>query len=453
MKKSVTIASLIVVLMLAFPFGAFAGLGGPYTVGIQIQNLSNVTANVVMSFYDQAGASVASPSVTIAAGSSSTFFPLSAVPSGFNGSLVVSSDQPVAAIANVIFPDGTGGASYSSFDAGAATVNLPLIMKNNFGIDTWFNVQNTATSDATVTVAYKPGSCTETRTVKPNSSQTFDQSVNTCLPNGFVGAATVTSGQPIVAIVMQIVRTSKALLAYNGFTNAATNPVMPLVTSNYFKSGTGIQLQNTGNTSTNVTVSYTPSAGFPGVACTEQKTIPAGQSVTYAFPNLPAVCGTKTGTGVTDPINGAFVGSAKVTVNSASMPLVAIVNQITRGTATSAAYDGVNPGDATSKVSLPLIMDRNFGIFTGFSVANVGTLPTNILCTFTGSAVTASANNVAPGAALTHVQLNALSSGYVGAANCTATGGDAKIAGIVNELKSGAAATTDALLVYDGFNY
>ena len=260
----------------------------------------------------------------------------------------------------------------------------------------------------------------------------------------------MTSLEPVAAIVMQV--DAQSLLAYNGFTTASPKPVMPLVSSNFYKSGTGIQIQNTGGTNTNVTVSYTPSAGFPGAVCTETKSIPAGQSVTFGFPQLPAACGT-TGTGVSDPVNKGFVGSAAVTTNSATMPLVAIVNQVTRGAASAAAYEAFNPATATSKVSLPLVMDRNYNIFTGFSVANVGTQPTNIACTFTGTAYTATANNVAPGAALTDVQLNKIASGYVGSATCTATGGDAKIAGVVNELTNGAPSTTDALLVYAGFNY
>jgi hypothetical protein len=272
-----------------------------------------------------------------------------------------------------------------------------------------------------------------------------------------VGAATITSAQPVVATVMQIQTGSKSLLAYNGFTSASTGPVMPLVSSNYFSSGTGIQIQNTGGSATDVTLTYSPSAGFPGAACTETRNIAANSSTTFGFPQLQPGCGTQ-GSGVTDATNGGFVGSARVTANSANMPLVAIVNQITRGKSSSAAYGAVNPSTATSNVSLPLVMDRNFNIFTGFAVANVGTQSTNIACTFTASQGTAPANiastAVGPGASLTAVQLNQAGTvPFVGSANCTASGGDAKIAAIVNELTNGALATNDALLVYEGFNY
>jgi len=421
-----------------------------YTSGFQLQNLTGSTATVAIAFYNQDGSIASTVNDTIAANGSKTYYPLSAVSSGFNGSVVVSSDQQLAAITNVLGNSGQRGASYGGFSAGATTVNLPLVMKAVYGIDTWFNVQNTGSAATTVNIAYKPGTCTESVSIQPGAAKTFNQADNACLAAGFVGAASITSAEPVVAVVMQV--DAASLLAYNGFTTASTKPVMPLVSSNFYKSGTGIQVQNTGGSSTNVTISYTPSAGFPGAACTETKSIPAGQSITFGYPQMPAGCGTA-GSGVTDLVNGGFVGSAAVTTNSANMPLVAIVNQVTRGAVNGAAYEAFDPSTATSKVSMPLIMDRNYNIFTGISVANVGTSATNVTCTFTGTSYTASATGLAPGAALTDVQLNKIASGYVGGATCTASGGDAKIAGVVNELTNGAATTTDALLVYNAFNY
>ena len=74
--------------------------------------------------------------------------------------------------------------------------------------------------------------------------------------------------------------------------------------------------------------------------------------------------------------------------------------------------------------------------------------PTSISCTFSNSSVTASQNNVAPGSAFTHVQLNQIGNAYLGAATCTATGGDAQIVGIVSQLGG----QGDKLLYYEGFN-
>jgi hypothetical protein len=439
----------------ASPIAAYAQSGGPYTSGFELQNLDPgpIGATISITYYAPNGSVAASVSDSIAPSSSKTYFPLSAVSSGFSGSAVVSSDKPLAAIVNVLTSDLRGGASYSGASAGAATVSLPLIMKNNFGYSTWYNVQNAGSSNADVSIAYSGGACTDAISgLAPGASATFDQSTNSCLPVGYVGSATVTNsgtGQALVAAIMQIKASAKALLAYNGFngSDASNTPIMPLVSTNFFHSITGIQIQNTGASATNVTVHYTPSAGFPGAACNETKAVAAHSSSTFFLP-FPAACGT-IGTG-TNSIGG-FVGSGQVSLNSASQPLVAIVNQINSANSSSSAYDGINPGAGTAHVSLPLIMDRNFGYFTGFAVANVGASTTTVNCTFTGTGFTVS-GSVAAGSSLTAVQNGQIANGYVGSATCTATGGDQKIAAIVNELGTGVA-TDDKLLTYNGVNF
>ncbi len=448
-KPSIVLALILVV---ALPIVALAGNITSYTSGFQVQNLSSTTtADITIAFYNQDGSVAATTTDTVAASSSNNYYPLAAVSDGFNGSVVISSNQPVAAIANVLGNAGAHGASYIGFSGGATTVNIPLIMKNNYGISTWFNVQNTSSSAATVNIAYAGTTCTDTATIQPSAAHTFDQATNTCLAVGYVGAAAVTSGQNVVVTVMQVTTDSSglmpSLLAYNGFTTSSTTPVMPLITSGYYDSGTGTQIQNTGTVSTDVTLTFTPSAGFPGATCTEQHTIAAGASETFGFP-MGASCLTNAG----GAGSAAFVGSAQATTNSANQPLVAIVNQVTVGTSTAAAYGAFSPADATNTVSLPLIMDRNYGMFTGIAVANVGSVATDITCTFSGSTYTASATGVLPGASLTDVQNNQIADGYVGSAICTSTG--QPIAAVVNQLNTGTViAAEDGLLVFEGINY
>lgn len=453
MKVRLSIA-LAILLAMVLPLAAGAQIS-TYTSGFQLQNLDQVNdASVTIQFVNPDGsqAVVGGVADTILAGSSKTYFPLDAVSAGFNGSVVIASNTQVAAVANVLANDGLYTAAYDGFSAGADTVNIPLVMKNNFGIDTWFNVQNTGSVATNVSVSYAPGTCTDSATIQPGAAATFDQGADACLSDGFVGAASITSdAAPVAATVLQVTSNTSGLLpnllAYNGFTTASTEPVMPLVTSGYYGSGTGIQIQNTGGSDTDVTISYSPS--LAGNVCDETKTVPAGESVTFAFPNMPAAC-------YANSVGGpqSFVGSGKVTANTAATPLVAVVNQVTVGDYEAAAYGAFDPGSATSQLSLPLIMDRNFGIFTGFSVANVGTQPTDITCTFTGTSYTASATGVQPGEALTDVQLNMINDGYVGSGICTASGGDALISAVVNQLNTGSVITTeDGLLVNEGINY
>lgn len=405
-----------------------------YDVGFQLANQSGTAANVVITYVNQDGTVDTTVPDTIPANGSKTYFPIGAS-AGFDGSVVVSSDQPVAAIANVLGDGLLFGASYESFSAGAATVNLPLIMKGNFGFDTWFNVQNTDTpgtgSPVDVSITYAGTACTDVDTIEAGAAATFSQADNSCLSSGYVGAATITAtGGNVVATVIQ---TGPAqLLAYNGFTAGSSAPVMPLVQSNNFGYFTGIQIQNTGATDTDVTLSFI-SAGT-GTDCDETKPIAAGTSATFG---LTGSC----------LFTQTFVGGAAVTANSATQDLVAIVNQ-SNFTNKGAAYNALDTATGTASLSFPLLMDRNFGYFTGFNI--YAATDAQGSCVFTASAGTPGPDadfNLTAGEVLNVGQLNAHSSGFVGSATCTSTTGD--ILGVANELGG---ATGDTLFAYGGFN-
>jgi hypothetical protein len=408
-----------------------------YTSGIQVQNLDATQATISLKFYNQSDGSVANTvNDTIPANGSKTYFPLNQVPEGFNGSVVIASENRVAAVSNIHGNNFSANASFIASSSGSPEVSIPLLMKGNSGYNTWFNVQNTASSgDASVTVNYSDGT-SASATVKPGAAKTFDQSTENHSVSVF--SAEVTSGQPVAVTVIE--EDSRTMFAYNGFLTASTNPVIPLVNTNNSGYTTGIQIQNTGNQSTSVTVSYTPASA--GTACTEQQTIPAGKSVTFA---LRAFTGTAVGENCQN--NVKFIGSGQVTANSNDQPLVAVVNQHVLGL-NGEAYGAFDPASATDKVVLPLIMDRNSGYWTGFNVMNVGNANTTVNCTFTNTNYTASAT-LAPGKALNALQNGQIASGYVGSGTCTASGGG-KIIAVVNEL--GPSGSLDQLLVYEGIN-
>jgi hypothetical protein len=439
-KKLVLFVGLLVAVLILVP----SALAQPttYNSGFQVQNLSDTDATISIAYYNQNGSQDPSSPVadTIPAGASKTYFPIAAA-SGFDGSVVISSDQPVAAIANVLGDGFAFGASYGSFSGGASLVNLPLIMKGNSGFDTWFNVQNAGTTDATVTVSYAgQAACDEPATIAPGAAHTFSQGGNTCLPAGYVGAATVDAGSgSVVATVMQTGPTT--LLAYNGFTSASPSPVMPLINANNSGFVTGVQVQNTGATATDVTLSYVAITGL-GTDCSETQTIPANSSATFAYFAF-------TGTGV---CGGAqFVGSASVSTNSAGNDLVAIVNQLNSPAAQATAYGAFDTAAATDVVVMPLIMDRNSGYYTGFNVQNVSGGDLTVTCDFTDSTGTVvdtvTSGTLGDGDAFNNIQLNQISAGFVGAGSCASSGGS--IIGVVNEL---GASGSDSFFTYEGFN-
>ncbi|MFC2031197.1 hypothetical protein ACFLWA_10760 [Chloroflexota bacterium] len=446
MKKRTSIVGIVLMLSLLIvmvgPAGAQTYLA--YDSCIQVQNLSSSdAANIVVMYFQQGNeTAVASPGAVVPAGGSITFCPLSAVAGGFNGSVVIESDQPVAAITNV-----TGGnwnafdASYVGFDSGAQEVNIPLLHFNNWGWYSWFNVQNVGDSTATVDIVYSDGTSEVIDAqIKPNTSMTFDQALE---PHSqAVFAATVTSDEPVVVTVMEVA--PDMLLAYNGFTDSHPMPVMPLVQANNWGYVTGIQIMNTSGPDRLVTVTYTATAA--GTDCTQTKNIPANQSATFAL----TAWDVGDASGDNNCVNGeTFVGSAAVT-DAGAATLVAIANQHNYDTAKGAAYAGFNPDSATDTVSFPLIADRNWEFFTGYNVQNVGTAATTVNCTFSNNGRTVGPMVLQPGEAFTDVQLNLLGNPYVGSSTCTATGGDTSIVGVANYLKS--ASEADTFQTYEGFN-
>lgn len=419
-----------------------------YTSGVQVANLEATEANITLSAFNPDGSKNGNDLTDkIPANGSKTYFPISNVSAGFNGSLVFSSDKKIAAISNILaIADGVTGkaaASYVGRDTGAATIRLPLLNQRNSGFNTWFSVQNAGTADATISIDYSDNGigADVTATIKPGAAKVFYQAQETHTATTFAGTVTSTNNQPLVAAVIQ--ESTAVMFAYTGFTGAgSTSPVFPLINANNANYITGLQIQNAGTAETNVTVSYTPSAA--GNACTETQSIAPGASKTFA---LAAFANS------TNPnencANGArFVGSAKVTANSANQPLVGIGNQLLPGR-NGEAYGSFSADEATAKVVMPLIMDRNGGFFTGFSVQNVGDAATSVTCTFTNSSVTIPATTLQPGAALADLQSNKLGDRYVGAGTCTATAGG-KIVAVVNQL--GASSTADQLLVYEGIS-
>lgn len=447
---------IIVILLLVVSVITVSAQSLNYDSSIQVQNLSETdTATIAIVYYNQDGSEDTTFADTIAPGKNKAYFPIQAS-TGFNGSVVISSDTPVAAIVNVVANNFSFGASYDSFSSGSETVSMPVIFKNNSNFNTWFNVQNAGTTNTTVNVAYAGTVCTEQATIAPGAAKTFDQANNGCLPSPYIGAATITaqSGGSIVASGVQLGPTT--LFAYNGFTGGSNEIIMPLINANNSGFITGIQVQNAGNSSTNVTLSYEPALenGKPaGTACTETKTVPPGESRTFSLYAFTFTGDPQPGT--TTCVRGSrFVGSASVTTNSSSQPLVSVVNQLNLSTNKGSAYNGFNPGQSTETVVMPLIMDRNSGYFTGINIVNVSNTASTVTCTYTSSNGAVSKDFTSPsiglGESFNHLQLNFLANGFVGSGVCVANTPGAKLIGVVNEL--GSSPTSDQLFSYEGFN-
>jgi hypothetical protein len=370
------------------------------------------------------------------------------------------------------------GGSYSGFNAGATTANLPLIQRGNFGFDTFVAVQNAGTADANVTVDYKPAAgqagsaASETATIKPGASKIFDQNATAAgapaLGTKFIGSAKVTStnGQPVVATASQVGTGSlKTMLTYDGFGAGAPSILFPLVQGNNFGFSSGLGIQNIGTVDTTVTIKFSANVAgtqtpAPCAAALSDFTGPikAGESITVF--NSKALIGTGTQPGgFADGCS--YVGAATVTTSPATN-LVGVANQLkTTGVANGSAYEGFSSTSGTKNLSAPLLFANNSGFFTGFQIQNTGATATEITLTYSANTATGAKACTAPpaqvkkviqpGASDTFLSITGLSAAgctYVGSGSVTSS--VENVIGIVNELQQPTAG--DQFLTYNAFN-
>ena len=437
MKKRIAIVLAVVLL---FTFVGSVGADGPFTwdTGFQVQNLGTATANITITYYRDDGSVAHTVSDTIPPGESKTYYQPSIPELGttFDGSVVITSDQPIAAIANQTSysQEPNLAASYNGVEgtATATTMMAPIIFKN-YGGGNWTTrlaVQNAGSAITHVTVTYHGagGTWTEEADIPLGARHTFDQAFSP-IPDGFVGSAVVTSdGQPLAVVVNEISPSGMAL-SYTGFSAGATNITAPLLFKNYNDWNTGLQVQNMGTATANVEVTYY----WAGGTCTENATIEPGASHTFYQP--ANTC-----------LPDGFVGSAVVT---SDQPVVAIVNEVNYARGTGMSYNTLSGG--TTTVNAPLLF-KNFNNWnTGLQVQNVGTAATHATVTYYGAGGTWTEEaDIEPGASHTFYQPAnpSLPDGFVGSAVVESDG--QPIVAVINETNY--ARSGDAAMSYTGIN-
>lgn len=415
-----------------------------YTSAGQVYNASASSIAVTIKLYNPDGTTASTLNDTISGNSSKTYFPLN----NFAGSMsVTSTGGNLVAIGNLVAVGQIAGASYVGNNSGATALYIPLLQKNNGGYFSWFAVKNLGASTANVSVQYTDISGNPTTfTIPANGTATLYQLFEDAHTQATFGA-TVTSNQPIIATVIQ--ENTRTMFAYSASANTgATLPVFPLINANNNGTITGIQLKNNGAQATNVTVSYQPSTS--GTACTETQTIASAGTNTFAL--LVFDSNSSNNPTTTCPASGqTLVGSARVTANSANMPLTGVVNQLNSSTKKGGAYTSFDPGTTTNKVAFPLVMDRNGAqqYYTAFSIQNIGTTATTVSCTFSSNSNSFS-QALSAGQSFILSQANLFGTNWVGSAKCTATNTTDKIVGVLNQL--GNSTFLDQLLVNEGLN-
>ena len=291
---------------------------------LAIQNTASSSASVTVQYYNTAGTLVATDVETVSPFSTYIFRQsdnASLPTSDFVGSAKATGTQELAGICNFYASEATYTEaqfhSYNAFSGGQTTLNVPRVVKDYYSYQSGLSVQNVGTSATTVTVTYYFGGTAYTQTspsIDPNAAWGVYLGTEAQLPASMAGvsgsgsAKIESAGQPVVAIVNEDNRTLGYGVTYNAFLDGeeTTTVLFPQVAAKYYGFCSGIQIQNVGTATANLTITYSM-AGRSDV--TKSGTAAPGESYSKFAPDE----------GVGDDFNGSVV----VTSNQ---PIVGISN-------------------------------------------------------------------------------------------------------------------------------
>ena len=444
--------------------------GSGWWSGQQIQNVGTASTSVLFTAYDGQGQDFpCGPAKSAGVGQSVNFLTNTecTVPAGFVGSAVVSADQPIAAIVNVVnMPSGRAAGMYRGTDGAdvANTIAFPLMKNNYFGRSTTLYIQNASSSPNDITVTVKVGSATLTKTFNdvPASAMVLVGPADTtpAMANNSFGSATVTGSGALAGAALEYqnaVALGSNLHAYTAFgpQDFAPKAYCPLIRSNFAQLNTGIQAQNLSSSAQNIRVTYSYRINNTGAVQTKVVTLgpiaPNAAATFRTWDDLPA----RSVGGAT--VEGVGGGNIAVIVNDETFTLNP--NRVT-------AYTCFPDQAKTNKVNLPLYKEYYLGDTSGVQVQNVGAAAANITVTYyppgNAAGVKFTQNNIAPGASATFYNVSGGGATSGSAASLLGTFGGAvveanqPVVAIVNEepgTKAGARppSSQDAKL-YEGFN-
>jgi len=353
MKKTAFFTLVVVLVLMMGVLPASAQLGDTDNSSFTVQNVGTGTATVQVTFYDESGASyeptpldsLASPTPNpfTLAPDESYEVNLSAIPSLSNGrySVMISSDQPVVAIANLIGQNSAGtvfyNGSYSGASEGATTMYLPAIVYQYYGWNSLVSVQNIGSGSTDVTVTYNCGGNTYTDSktgLLSGASVHFDleTAAPTGMPSNCNGSAEIVStSQPVIVVDNQTAAGIGNTQSYNGFASGATPVYVPALYDAYYTWDSSLNVRKVGSGNTNVTVTYSD-----------------GGTATCSLTDATPSCLLLMTLAADHPGSGQKFGA---TITSTSLPVIAIANAANPSNQAQ-TYSGIaGGGDSVGAVS------------------------------------------------------------------------------------------------------
>ncbi|MBK7893371.1 MAG: hypothetical protein IPJ90_00395 [Anaerolineaceae bacterium] len=457
MKKRFTLIFVVLTLLLVTLVASVSAQEGPgWWIGATMQNVGTANATLVVTAYDsQTSNQYTLSPAPLAPGASITVLPNGvsgqdfspSLPSGFIGSIVASSDQPIASLVNVTNREaagfgvsgGTAAAIYEGVSGSQADteVRFPLVKHNHFGKTTTFYLQNAGSNAATISVVITKGGVNYPYTspsVAPGQMVAIDPGLAGVPATNGTGSLIATSAEPIAGIMLEHEHSASVatvLQASSGFTTSTLDDVVycPSVKVNHFGRSSGVQVQNNHIASQRVRVVYN-GVNTANTYTSAWVTLAPGASTTFLNDSV---------------ITSGSLFSAKV--EGENGPVAAIVNEseipLVNPVQTSVTYACQAESTATTKVSFPGYKENRFGRTTALQVQNVGaSAATNVVLEFTdnnGLVRTTQPQTISAGASATFLCVSNNSSLWNGTslANSTISGviitSDQPVIAIANE--------------------
>lgn len=403
MKKFSIVLTVALLLVLASSALAQSGLPGSGWWSAEIiMNVGTDPATIQVTAYDKDSPATYTASQPVNPGAYYNFIPNSfpGMPSGFQGSAVVSANQPVKAVVAVTnrqsnelgVAGGKALAQYQGIDGTMVdtTIYFPLAKGDYYNKTVTYYIQNAGTSATTATATFKMNNGAThtytTPTIQPNQMVLFsvwDSPTYTAGadPNSRVGSVTVASNtaQPLAGVLMEHFTTeavASVAQSTRGFTAADfdTTAFAAQVKNTYYLRFSSIQVQNVSGSPINVTVTYKPFDGCVGTYTDTMNNVQDGASAIFnqlpGQSNLPEFCGAA----ATIEATGEFVALVTESYRSGFVPAWG-----QRSVMSFAAPEN----STTTKVSAPVFKDDSYSKRTGLLVQNVGAATaTNVVATF-----------------------------------------------------------------------
>jgi hypothetical protein len=315
----------------------------PFTTSIAYQNIGTGPCVHSIDFYPDPSTTtpinIPRPDLAPNAGTSVSVGSLSNITQGFRGSAVLSATEPLAATL-VQVPQSTTVKNRPlsiGFTGGAQTALIATVLKNQFGFNTIFTVQNAGGAATNVTIKFNNTSAQTVHTIGPQPIQAgaaffVDSGTVTQLGASFNGSvvAEADPGGLIVASALELSIAGTGASAFEGLPSGDQTVFMPSAICQAFGANTSYAVQNTSlTTNTTVTANYSNGAS---------QTLDIGPGSKQSFVACNA-------TGMT----AGFSGSA--TITSTGTPIVAIGKVY--GGGFSSAFLGQGTGSA--KLAAPYV--------------------------------------------------------------------------------------------------